>query len=103
MQCSFQSEAVCSSVRCSTHDDFGLAKNHLDKTYCLNCYTLLYGKEKETRKRKRYNKELKTQIKAYINTKDYNKISDKNISEIVRKSIEYIVTHPVLMNKIIGD
>ena len=45
----------------------------------------------------------KTQIKAFTNTKDYNKISDKNISEIVRKSIEYIVAHPLLMDKIIGD
>ena len=89
--------------RCGYIYDKKISKNHLDKTYCLNCYTLLTGKEKETRKRKRYNKELKTQIKAYINTKDYNKISDKNISEIVRKSIEYIVTHPALMNKIIGD
>lgn len=89
--------------RCGYIYDKKILKNHLDKTYCLNCYTLLYGKEKEVRKRKRYNKELKTQIKAYINTKDYNKISDKNISEIVRKSIEYIVTHPVLMDKIIGD
>ena len=89
--------------RCGYIYDKKISKNHLDKIYCLNCYTLLYGKEKETRKRKRYNKELKTQIKAYINTKDYNKISDKNISEIVRKSIEYIVTHPLLMDKIIGD
>ena len=89
--------------RCGYIYDKKISKNHLDKTYCLNCYTLLYGKEKETRKRKRYNKELKTQIKAYINTKDYNKISDKNISEIVRKSIEYVVAHPVLMDKIIGD
>ena len=89
--------------RCGYIYDKKILKNHSDKTYCLNCYTLLYGKEKETRKRKRYNKELKTQIKAYINTKDYNKISDKNISEIVRKSIEYIVTHPLLMDKIIGD
>ena len=32
--------------RCGYIYDKKILKNHLDKTYCLNCYTLLYGKEK---------------------------------------------------------
>lgn len=85
------------------YNDKKIYKKHLGKDYCLNCYTSLYGKEKEVQKRKRYNKEPKTLIKAWINTKDYNTISDENISEFVRKSVEYVVSHPLLKDKIMGE
>lgn len=85
------------------YDNKKIYKKHQGKDFCLNCYTLLYGKEKKERKRPRYNKEPKTLIKAWINTRDYNKISDENISELTRKSLEYIVAHPLLKDKIIGD
>lgn len=85
------------------YDDKKILKVHSNKTYCLNCYTLLFVEEKEARTRKFYKKTPKTLIKARINTSDYNKISKINVSEFVRKGVEYIVAHPLLMEKIIGE
>lgn len=97
-------EFMCS--RCGyIYNEKEIYCKHSGKDYCLNCYTILYGekKEKDARKRKRYNKEPKKLIKAWINTKDCEKISDINISEFVRKSVEYVVSHPLLKDKIIGE
>ena len=62
---------------------------------------MFYQKDKCISRRR--TKKPKLIFTVRLNKDDFNKIDVNNKSEFVRKCLEYIVNHPRLMDKIIGD
>ena len=80
--------------------DKQVKKIHNKKTYCLNCYTMLFTEVKKfKRKRTKLAKKIFT---VRLNEEDFKKIESVNKSELVRNLLQYAVNHPKLLDKVKG-
>lgn len=85
---------------CNKIYDSNIKKIHNKKTYCLNCYTMLFTEIKKfKRKRTKLAKKIFT---VRLNEEDFKKIESENKSELVRNLLEYAVNHPKLLDKVKG-
>lgn len=85
---------------CGNICDNKVKKIHNKKTYCLNCYTMLFTEVKKfKRKRTKLAKKIFT---VRVNERDFKKIESENKSELVRNLLQYAVNHPKLLDKVKG-